>query len=69
MTGAWGVSLCGFGAGVIGSVGAAVILGMSDVVVLPPFTVTGYSHLAVVPWLVKRCCRARWALRSRIRAW
>ena len=30
---------------------------------------TGYSHLAVVPWLVKRCCRARWALRSRIRDW
>jgi len=29
----------------------------------------GYSHLAVVPWLVKRCCRARWALLSRIRAW
>lgn len=29
----------------------------------------GYSQLAVVPWLVKRCCRARWALRSRIRAW
>jgi len=29
----------------------------------------GYSHLAVVPWLVKRCCRARWALRSRIRVW
>ena len=32
-------------------------------------TVIGYSHLAVVPWLVKRCCRARWALRSRIRVW
>jgi type III restriction enzyme len=31
--------------------------------------IDGYSQLAVVPWLVKRCCRARWALRSRIRAW
>ena len=29
----------------------------------------GYSLLSVVPWLVKRCCRARWALRSRIRVW
>ena len=35
----------------------------------PVARIAGYSHLAVVPWLVKRCCRARWALRSRIRVW